>query len=166
MIIQDFRAEIVPRELQPLTLVDSCWWYRLQSLIKIIFCNLALVALFPYFISDNLFPSQSSIINTESTVFWLTLVCINLVCLTVFVRRPFVPKRLEIACKQGIWKMTTTGSSSYASLAGDVLMWQWIILIKLYFPAKNSRIYLVILKDSISPQDWARLRRWLVSEFN
>lgn len=166
MIIQDFRAEIVPRELQPVTLVDSYLWYRLQYLIKIIFCNLAWVALFPYFVSENLFPFQVSILNTASIVFWLTLVSVNLVCLIISVRKPFIPKRLEIACKQGIWKMTTAGSSSYASLAGDVLMWQWIILIRLYFPAKNSRIYLVILKDSISPQDWARLRRWLVSEFN
>lgn len=165
MITQDYKAEIVPRELQTISLVDSRLWYRVQWLIKILFCNLGLIALFPYLVSDNLFPFYSSSIDLWSMVFWLVLVAINLIFLIIFLRKPFTPKYYEITCKQGIWKLTEPHSLDYARLAGNIIVWQWIILIKLYLPAQKRRMYVVILNDSISPQDRARLRRWLMSEF-
>lgn len=155
MITQDCKQ---PRDLPPLAIKESLRWHRLQILIGLVFVNLALAAFLPYLLD---FLSLYSI----KTVVFLLLV-LNLVLIFLFKRfTKFTSAEYQIACKHGVWKITRHGQVDYARLSGDILVWQWVIVIHLTLSASKS-VKLVILKDSMAPQDMACLRRWLLSEFN
>lgn len=155
MITQDCKQL---RDLPPLAIKESLRWYRLQILIGLVFVNLALAAFLPYLLD---FLSLYSI----KTIVFLLLV-LNLVLIFLFKRfSKFTPVEYQIACKHGVWKLTRDEQVDYARLAGDILVWQWIIIIHLKISASKP-VKLVILKDSMAPQDMAMLRRWLLSEFN
>ncbi len=155
MITQDCKQ---PRDLPPLVIKQSLRWYKLQILIGLVFVNLALAAFLPYLL-DFL-----SLYSIKTIVFLLLF--FDLVLIFLFKRFiKFTPAEYQIACKHGVWKITREGQVDYARLAGDILVWQWIIVIHLKVSVSKS-VKLVILKDSIAPQDMAMLRRWLLSEFN
>lgn len=155
MITQDCKQ---PRDLPPLAIKESLRWYRLQILIGLVFVNLALTAFLPYLL-DFL-----SLYSIKTIVFLLAM--LNVILIFLFKRFiKFTPAEYQIACKNGVWKLTRDGQVDYARLAGDILVWQWIIIIHLTISASKS-VKLVILRDSIAPQDMAMLRRWLLSEFN
>lgn len=155
MITQDCKQ---PRDLPPLAVKQSLCLHRLQISIAVIFVNLALAAFFPYLL--DLFSAYS--IELVS----LLLLAFNLILIFVIKRLwLFIPTQYEIACKHGVWKLTHLGQIDYARLAGDILVWQWIIIIHLKISA-SKQVKLVLLKDSMTPQDMAMLRRWLLSEFN
>lgn len=159
MITPDLKTKVNPRELQTLAVNESHLWYKLQILVKTLFGNLILLALIPYFL--NIFPLFSVF------VFWLLLLFANIAFLVwMFCYQSFQPKKYEIACKQGIWKITEMGKLHYARLIPHITLWQLIIIIRLYSPAQKRQFKLFILKDSLSPADMASLRRWLISEFN
>jgi hypothetical protein len=146
------------RDLPSLAITHSWLWHRLQILIVMVFCNLALIAFLPYLL-DQFF-------SYSTTIILLLLLTFNLVLIFLIKRFIlFIPTEYEIACKHGVWKLTRAGQVDYARLAGDILVWQWIIIIHLKISA-SKQVKLVLLKDSMAPQDMAMLRRWLLSEFN
>lgn len=150
MITQDCKQ---PRDLPPLVITQSLHWHRLQILIAVVLVNFALAAFLPYLL-DFFFLNSFRLIG-------LILLLVNLV-LIFFIKTivVFTPTKYEIACKHGIWKLSRDGQVNYANLAGDILVWQWIIIIHLKI-SSSQQMKLVILKDSMAPQDMASLRRWL-----
>lgn len=154
MITQDCKH---PRELLTLAVSSSRLWHKIQILISFVFYNLALVALLPYLLD---------IFSINSTNLFLIILLLFNFFLVLGLKRfcLFTPARYEISCKHGVWKLTQAGRVEYAQLIGDILVWQWIIIIHLKLPAKPFK--LIILKDSMAQQDMASFRRWLESEFN
>lgn len=154
MITLDYKH---PRELLTLAVSRSRLWHKTQTLISVVFCNLAFVALLPYLFD---------IFSINSANLFLIIMVISNFFLVVGLKRfyLFTPMHYEISCKHGVWKLTQAGQVEYAQLIGDILVWQWIIIIHLKLPAKPFR--LILLRDSMTQQDMASLRRWLLSEFN
>lgn len=155
MIIRDCKH---PRELPALKCRTSLRWHRIRLVMIAVFCNFAGLAFLPYLLD---------IFSPTFATFWLIglLICLNLMLFyAIRMCWLFIPDEYEMACKQGIWKLTRANQVDYARLAGDLLVWQWIIIIHLKLPeGKNLR--LILLEDSMAPPDMALLRRWLLSEF-
>jgi hypothetical protein len=155
VIIRDCKH---PRELPALKCKTSVRWRRIQLVMIAMFCNLAGLALIPYLL--DIFPLASANL-------WLfgLLASFNLVLFCkIKPGWPFISDEYEIACKQGIWKLVRGNQVDYARLAGDLIVWQWIIVIHLKLPGGES-LRLILLDDSLTPSDMALLRRWLLTEF-
>ena len=59
------------------------------------------------------------------------------------------------------WRLTTHAGRVVVGLAGEVVVWSWLIIIPVRELQSKTRYYLIALPDSLEKEPWRRLRVWL-----
>ena len=59
------------------------------------------------------------------------------------------------------WRLRKNNSDIAVIPFDDVLLWSWVIILPLKENISGKKHYFVLLQDSVSADDWRRLRVWL-----
>lgn len=135
--------------LAPIIIKPSRWLWRAQLAIHGLLGLLFILALAP-------------LIARNIIWMFLLLTLISLLLINLLVQRKtskLIPKILSYSA-QG-WLLTESGGEQSVRIVGEVVVWSWLVILRLKDNAQNSVITLVLLPDSVSSENLRILRVWL-----
>jgi hypothetical protein len=136
-------------EMAEVALIPS---YHLQVLYRCSYCVFAiavLIALYPYFL---IFPAVLLLVLCCCWGLWRAYK--HAVMLTVTTRLSFSSRG---------WIYTDVGSAQCLEITGTVVCWSWLIILPFRSVSTGKARLVLIFNDSLSIEDSARLRRWLLA---
>jgi hypothetical protein len=68
---------------------------------------------------------------------------------------------VTFSVQQKIWRLKTSGGECVVAPVNDILLWAGVIIVPLRETLSGRKHRLVMLSDSMSADDWRRLRVWL-----
>lgn len=146
------------RDLPPILIHPSRFWMRCQFFLCLCFINLGFFALVPYLLSYLAFASTIVLMISWLLIHWV-----------FFIGFKQKTKRnkysIQISFKNGIGLVEIQNRKFYCELRSEILCWQRLVMIPFYCAETRKIIRIIIVKDSLRPQDNALLRRWIQSEF-
>ncbi len=142
------------RDLPTIKIGKSRIWLRFQIILVLCFINLGFFALSSYWIA---------VFNIASCIFlWCSVHFLLLIFLKKYKNNSEYP--VLISVKQGVAILEKQNKKRYGCIR-SITCWQWIVIIPFYSAELRKTFTLVVLKDSLTPDDNSLLRRWIQSEF-
>lgn len=147
------------RDLPPVIIQPSKIWVRCQFFLFLCFINLGFFALVPYLLSDYAFSSTIILTGIWTVIHWVFFVYCKQ-------KNKINKYPIQISFKNGIGLVEIQDRKFYCELRSEILCWQWLVIMPFYCAETRKTIRVIIVKDSLKPQDNALLRRWIQSEFS
>jgi hypothetical protein len=136
-------------DLAPVLIFPSQILWRLQLLIYSLMLISASVAMFPFMFTAFYWP-----------ILWLSFVLLLMVAMrAAWLKKDKAPIRLSVF--QKIWRLQTAGGEIRIELCDEILLWDAVIVLPVRDVLTRRRNRIVALSDSMSAEDWRRLRVWL-----
>lgn len=136
-------------DLAPVTFYPSRHLWLIECATYGAMFVFATVALFPFFLTAFYWP-----------VIWLFF-ALSIVIVIHQRWRAKNSKPFRLAIKKNHWQLQRANKECSVELYGDVLLWQWVIIITVREITSGKKHYLIGLQDSMEADDWRRLRVWL-----
>ncbi|WP_189417780.1 protein YgfX [Cellvibrio zantedeschiae] len=140
-------------DLAPIVIVPSIILWRLELAVYSSILCAAAIALFPFFL----------------TAFYWPLLWLMFLILVAFVLRQrwraknSLPISLEV--QKNVWRLKSSAGESIFEPFGEILLWSGVIILPLRETISGRIHRIVILQDSVKPDDWRCLRVWLRTGF-
>ena len=123
-------------------------WYA-QLAVYIAMLVFSLVALLPFLFTQYYL-----------LLLWVTFVAaVGFTACKSYRKKNAAPIRFEIIKNE--WWLIKNQQTYSVSLAGEVLLWSWVIIIPVQEKLIRKKHYLIALPDSLSREEWRRLCVWL-----
>ncbi len=136
-------------DLAPVLISPSQILWHLQLLIYSLMLISASVAIFPFMFTAFYW-----------AILWLGFVVLLMLAIrSAWLRKMKAPIRLSIF--QKIWRLQTAGSEIRIELCDEILLWGAVIVLPVREVLTKRKHRIVALSDSMSAEDWRRLRVWL-----
>ena len=136
-------------DLAPVIISPSLrFWYIELAFYLCLFCS-ASIALVPLFLT---------------VWYWLVLWLIFSLLIIFILRRSFRAQKLpsvKLSVQQKSWRLKTSEGELVVVPFEDILLWAGVIILPLRETLSGRKHRLVVLSDSMSADDWRRLRVWL-----
>ncbi len=136
-------------DLAPVLISPSQNLLRIQLLIYGLMLLSASIAIFPFIF----------------TAFYWSLLWLGFVCLLILAARSAwiskhkAPVRLSVINK--MWRLQTSTGEIQVELRDEILLWEAVIVLQVREILTKHTHRIVALSDSMSVEDWRRLRVWL-----
>ncbi|RZA09210.1 MAG: hypothetical protein EOO68_01070 [Moraxellaceae bacterium] len=136
-------------DLAAITCSPSRYLYLAECLLYGAMAVSASVALFPFFLVAFYWPLA-----------WL-LFMFSLVCVINESRKTRNANVLTLDISNNTWRVRRNGVDKTVIPFDDVLLWSWVIILPVKEPATGNKHRIVLLPDSMTADEWRRLRVWL-----
>ncbi len=136
-------------DLAPVLISPSQTLFRIQLLIYSLMLLFASIAIFPFLLTAFYW-----------FILWLSFVALLIVALrSAWFSKKKAPIRLSVF--QKIWRLQTAGGEIRIELCDEILLWDAVIVLPVREILTKRKHRIVALSDSMSAEDWRRLRVWL-----
>jgi hypothetical protein len=136
-------------DLAPVLICPSQILCRLQLLIYSVMLLSASIAIFPFLFTAFYWP-----------ILWLSFVLLLIVAMrTAWLKKHKMPIRLSVI--QKIWRLQTSAGEMQVELCDEILLWDAVIVLPVREILTKRKHRIAALSDSMSAEDWRRLRVWL-----
>jgi hypothetical protein len=138
-------------DLAAVSVRPSGYLWRAQYSIYGALILLAWVALLPFFLL---------------AYYWGLIGVVFTFCVGLAIHKSWRTKNaapIQFEIKQNIWQLTTESGTCAVTLRDNVLLWSWVIVISLRENITGKSHDIIILSDSLTKEDWRRLRVWLLT---
>lgn len=136
-------------DLAPVVISPSLLLYRLEIFIYLAMLLFASVAIFPFLLTAFYWP-----------LLWLVFA--SLIGITVKTSmRARHASSVSLRVTQKVWYMQTAEGDRIVKPCGDILVWTALVMVPVEDTLSGQKHRLVALPDSMSAEDWRRLRVWL-----
>lgn len=136
-------------DLAPVVISPSQILFRIQVLMYSLMLLSASIAIFPFLF-----------IEFYWSILWLGFVLLLIVAVrSAWIKRHEAPIRLSII--QKIWRLQIAAGEIQVELCDEILLWDAVIVLPVREVLTKRKHRIVALSDSMSADDWRRLRVWL-----
>jgi len=123
--------------------------FRIQVLIYSSMLLFASIAIFPFIFTAFYWP-----------ILWLSFVVLLIVAMRcAWLNKHKAPIRLSVI--QKIWRLQTAAGEVRIEPCEEILLWDSVIVLPVREILTKRKHRIVALSDSMSAEDWRRLRVWL-----
>jgi hypothetical protein len=135
--------------LAAVTVRPSLFLWQAQCVIYCAMLAFAFVALLPFFLTAFYW-----------ILLWLAFAAgIGCAIHTSWRAKNAAPVSFEIT--QNAWQLKTQKGEYGVTVSGEIVVWQWLVIIPLCENLTGQQHRVIALPDSMNKQDWRRLRVWL-----
>ncbi len=136
-------------DLAPVLISSSQILCRIQLLIYSLMLLSASIAIFPFIFTAFYW-----------LLLWLTFVLLLIMAVrSAWLRKNKAPIRLSVF--QKIWRLQTSAGEIQVEPCEEILLWGSVIVLPVREISTKRKHRIVALSDSMSAEDWRRLRVWL-----
>jgi len=136
-------------DLAPVRISASQILFRIQVLIYSSMLLFASIAIFPFIFTAFYWP-----------ILWLSFVVLLIVAMRcAWLNKHKAPIRLSVI--QKIWRLQTAAGEVRIEPCEEILLWDSVIVLPVREILTKRKHRIVALSDSMSAEDWRRLRVWL-----
>jgi hypothetical protein len=136
-------------DLAPVVISPSQILFRSQVLIYSSMLLFASIAIFPFMLTAFYWP-----------ILWLSFVVLLIVAMrSAWLNKHKTPIRLSVI--QKIWRLQTAAGEVRVEPCEEILLWDSVIVLSVREILTKRKHRIVALSDSMSAEDWRRLRVWL-----
>ncbi len=136
-------------DLAPVVISPSQILWRIQVLIYSLMLLSASIAIFPFMFTAFYWP-----------ILWLSFVLLLIVAVRS-ARRKKHKVQIRLSVTQKIWRMQTSAGEIHVEPCDEILLWDALIVLPVREVITKRKHRIVALSDSMSADDWRRLRVWL-----
>lgn len=143
------RASKTGVDLAPVVITPSQTLFRIQLLIYSLMLLSASIAIFPFLFTAFYWP-----------ILWLSFFLLLMMAVrSSWLKKNKAPIRLSVI--QKIWRLQTAEGEIHVELCDEILLWDRVIVLPVREILTKRKHRIVALSDSVSAEDWRRLRVWL-----
>ncbi len=136
-------------DLAPVPFSPSQILFRIQLLIYSLMLLSTSIAIFPFIFAAFYWP-----------ILWLSFILLLIVAVRdAWLKKHKAPIRLSVM--QKIWRLQTSIGEIQVELCDEILLWDVVIVLPVREILTQRKHRIVALSDSMSAEDWRRLRMWL-----
>ena len=136
-------------DLAPVLISSSQILLRIQLLIYSLILLSASIAIFPFIFTAFYW-----------SIVWLSFVLLLIVAVRdAWLKKHKAPIRLSVF--QKIWRLQTAAGEIQIEPCDEILLWDAVIVLPVRDVLTKRKYRIVALSDSMSADDWRRLRVWL-----
>ena len=136
-------------DLASVRISPSRWLLRCQIFVYSVMLLSASIAISPFLFSAFYWP-----------IVWLVFLLLIIVALKSAWRAQKIPP-IVLSVTQKIWRLQPADGEIIVELYDDVLIWASVIILPMRETSTGRKHRIVALSDSMSADDWRRLRVWL-----
>lgn len=136
-------------DLTPVVISPSQILFRIQLLTYSLMLLSASIAIFPFVFTTFYW-----------SLLWLGFVCVLIVAVrSAWLKKHKAPIRLSVI--QKIWRLQTAEGEIRIEPCEEILLWDAVMVLPVQEILTKRKHRIVALSDSMSAEDWRRLRVWL-----
>ncbi len=142
---------VVSVDLAAVTVLPSRYLWQAQLIIYSAMLVFAFIALLPFFFA---------------AAYWILLWLVFAFLIGVAIYKSWQAKNaapMQFEIKQNNWRLKTSKGEFSVTPNDEILLWSWVIVIPLRETLTRNLHYLIALPDSLTKEDWRRLRVWLMT---
>ena len=136
-------------DLAPIIISPSHILYRLQLFIYSVMLLYASIAIFPFIFTAFYW-----------SILWLGFLFVLILAVrSAWRKRHETPIRVSVI--QKVWRLQTSAGEIQVEPCEEILLWDAVIILPVKERLTQRKHRIVALPDSMSAEDWRRLRVWL-----
>ena len=136
-------------DLAPVLISPSQILWRIQVLIYSLMLLSASIAIFPFMV-----------IAFYWLILWLSFALLLIIAVrSAWIKQHKAPIRLSVF--QKMWRLQTAAGEIRTEPCDEILLWDAVIVLPVREVLTKRKHRIVALSDSMSAEDWRRLRVWL-----
>jgi len=139
-------------DLAPVVINPSSLLHRLEVCVYIFMLLAASIAIFPFLLT---------------AFYWSLLWLAFLLMVAAAIKTSLRAKKsqsVSFSVAQKIWHLQTSDSDLIVKPCNEIMVWSHLIILSVQETTSGRKHRLVALPDSMSSEDWRRLRVWLRME--
>ncbi|RYY74885.1 MAG: hypothetical protein EOO52_11225 [Gammaproteobacteria bacterium] len=136
-------------DLAPVVFSPSLLLYRLEVFVYLFMLLSASVAIFPFIFTAFYWP-----------LLWLTFLVMIIAALRKSLQSKKSPS-INLCITQKVWHLQTSAGSLAVEPCNEIVVWTKLIILPVKETLSGRKHRIVALPDSMTPEDWRRLRVWL-----
>jgi hypothetical protein len=139
-------------DLAPVIISPSLLLFRLEVFVYLFMLLSASVAIFPFVLTAFYWP-----------LLWLIFLLISIAALRTSLRNKN-SLSVTLSVTQKNWYLQTAAGSIAVKPCSEIVVWTQLIILPVEEILSGRKHSILALPDSMTPEDWRRLRVWLRTE--
>jgi len=136
-------------DLLSVTIKPSIMLWRIETLVYLVALGLATIALIPFF---------------ATAFYWSLLWLVVAGGMLGVMRKSWKAKNqlaVSVSLQNSRWRLRIASDDYLVAPCGDIVLWGHLVLLPLQETASGRRHFIIALEDSMTAEEWRRLRVWL-----